>query len=744
MVEDVRLDLESTYQVIRKAARERRFVSYGDIAEASGIPWSAAWRRMPQHLGQLVSLAHERGWPIPSAIVVNKNDVETGKLDGPSREGLLAAAKDLGLTIGDPEQFVKEQQKKVFEWASTAPETLGLSPPIKEPAFPAGPQFVQYFGPVLDALRDKGGEAKPKDIFEWLIANDKVPEPEIKAVTKAGQPRFENRVGWARFYLVKAGLIDDRRRGVWALTPEGRETTLSHQEALALFKEVRDARGWDDDEDKPAPVAAGTVAALFEDPSRQYWFAGAVWDQDDQSERFLNEGIWQNGYEDKFSDLVRSMRKGDRIAIKSSFVRKHNLPFDAGGKSVSCMRIKAVGTIIDNTGDGKTVRVDWTRLDPPRDWFFYTYRTTLHQADPDDDLARRLIQFAFAEAPQDYQFWLNVPYFARKFGPATSASLEPFFTDEEEAEAEAEAESEAVEAPAYTTANISEDGCFLSREAIDAALQRLREKKNIILQGPPGTGKTWLAKRLAYALIGSNDRKIARSRIRAVQFHPSLSYEDFVRGWRPAQGGKLDLVDGIFLKIVQAASAIPEPFVLIVEEINRGNPAQVFGEMLTLLEDTKRRADEAIELAYSRQGERIHIPPNLHVIGTMNIADRSLALVDLALRRRFAFVSLEPQLGPLWRTWCAEKAGLDTQTIDLIEERITALNAEISSDRSLGPQFRIGHSYVTPVEGTPITDGKVWFTQIVETEIAPLLEEYWYDAIDKASEARRRLLAGLA
>jgi 5-methylcytosine-specific restriction protein B len=744
MTEEPRLDLETTYQAIRKAALEHRFISYGDLAEANRVPWIKARRAIPQQLGQLVTLAHERGWPMPSAIVVNKENVESGTLEGSARDGFIAAARDIGLTIADPAQFVKEQQQKVFAWAKTAPETLGLVPGEQDATAKTGPRFIQYFGSVLNALRDVGGEAKPKDVIDWIISHEKVPETILKATTKGGHSRFENQVGWARFYLVKAGLIDDRKRGIWALTPEGRDTRLTHESALEIFKDVR-AQGWgDDDDNTPAPPTSDNAAELFADTARQFWFVGAAWDEGDQADRFLTEGVWQNGYDEKFTDLVRTMRPGDRIAIKSSFVRKHKLPFNAGGKSVSCMRIKAIGTIIENPGDGKTVRVDWTTVDPPRDWFFYTYRTTIIQADSNDDLARRLILFTFADAPQDYQFWLQVPYFARKYGASSqTATLEKVFVDNDDDEAEAAAA--AAEAPTYSADNIAADGCFLSRAAIDGALDRLKDKLNIILQGPPGTGKTWLARRLAYALIGSKDRKVTQARMRVVQFHPSLSYEDFVRGWRPTAGGKLELVDGIFLKAVQAASAEPDlPFVLIIEEINRGNPAQVFGEMLTLLEDTKRQQDEALELAYSREGEKpIHIPRNLHVIGTMNIADRSLALVDLALRRRFAFITLEPQLGPLWRAWCAGKAGLDAQVIDLIEQRITALNTEIAGDRSLGPQFRIGHSFVTPREGAIIANGKAWFSQVVETEIAPLLEEYWYDAVVKATEAKRHLLAGL-
>lgn len=180
---------------------------------------------------------------------------------------------------------------------------------------------------------------------------------------------------------------------------------------------------------------------------------------------------------------------------------------------------------------------------------------------------------------------------------------------------------------------------------------------------------------------------------------------------------------------------------MIIEEINRGNPAQVFGEMLTLLENTKRSRADAIELAYRKQpGERVHVPDNLYIIGTMNVADRSLALVDLALRRRFAFVSLEPILNDSWAAWCSDR-GIDGETIDFIRTQMTALNDEISSDRSLGPQFRIGHSYVTPNE--TVEDAKTWFKDVIETEIGPLLEEYWFDAPERATEAMARLRNGL-
>ena len=293
----------------------------------------------------------------------------------------------------------------------------------------------------------------------------------------------------------------------------------------------------------------------------------------------------------------------------------------------------------------------------------------------------------------------------------------------------------------YSLDDIIDDGCFLERSRLETILERLRSKKNLILQGPPGTGKTWLAKKLAFALIGSRSER----RVRPFQFHPNLSYEDFVRGWRPAGDGKLTLEDGPFLKAIEDAGEEPWlDFVVVIEEINRGSPAQIFGEMLTLLEADKRTHQEALALSYPRNGtERVYIPPNLFVIGTMNVADRSLALVDLALRRRFAFIDLEPVFGESWRRWVAEQCGIDTLFLFDIERRLTSLNQTIAEDGLLGPKFRVGHSAVTPNRDTVVADPAEWFRQVVETEVGPLLDEYWFDEPGKARTEKDKLLQGL-
>ncbi|MBB4083050.1 McrB family protein [Brevundimonas lenta] len=450
------LSAERTYSAILQAARSGRFLSYGDLAAANRVAWPRVRRAVPTMLDRLAVLAHVRGWPLITSIVVRKKDRATGHLSESSLQGLIRAAAAVGLSPGEDHQaFLRHQQQAVFAWAATAPDRLGFPEPL------------------------------------------------------ADEPLF----------------------------------------------------------DVPAPAPT-------------------------------------------------SVREPPAVPIP--------LP--------------------------------------------------------------------------------------------------------------------------YGISDIVADGCFLSAGEIDEALGRLRAKKNLILQGPPGTGKTWLAKRLGYALLGTSEPEIVRARMRVVQFHPSLAYEDFVRGWRPVNG-RLELADGVFLQAIDAALSEPGPFVLVIEEINRGNPAQVLGEMLTLLEDSKRTSGEGLELAYPRDkpgGERVHIPDNLYVIGTMNVADRSLALVDLALRRRFAFVSLEPRLGPAWKDWSGRRAGLQPAVADLIETRLGALNDLIGKDRALGPQFRVGHSYVTPTAPVGEDGGHDWFRSVVRTEIMPLLEEYWFDQPDKVEDARAALLPELA
>ncbi|UOQ54377.1 AAA family ATPase [Hymenobacter cellulosivorans] len=277
---------------------------------------------------------------------------------------------------------------------------------------------------------------------------------------------------------------------------------------------------------------------------------------------------------------------------------------------------------------------------------------------------------------------------------------------------------------------------FISAETLDQAQAALQRRRNLILQGPPGTGKTFLARRLAWLSLGSTDV----GRIELVQFHPSYSYEDFIQGFRPDATGTFRLAPGVLLDICRRAAAnLAKPYFLLIDEINRGNVSRIFGELLLLLEADKRGPEHAVRLPYApAEAARFFVPDNLFVIGTMNTADRSLAPLDYALRRRFAFLSLQPEFGaPLQEFLTSQQ--VPPAVIRRLVARLTELNQAITDDPELGPDFQLGHSYFCQ----PPTDSAAapaWLDAILTQEIAPLLDEYWLDQPAKAAAHRKKLL----
>ena len=233
-------------------------------------------------------------------------------------------------------------------------------------------------------------------------------------------------------------------------------------------------------------------------------------------------------------------------------------------------------------------------------------------------------------------------------------------------------------------------------------------------------------------------QEIKDANIEMVQFHQSYSYEDFIQGLRPTQKGGFDLRDGIFYSFCQRALAHPDrPFFFIIDEINRGNLSKIFGELMMLIEADKREEKFALKLTYAEDEEdRFYVPSNLYIIGTMNTADRSLAIVDYALRRRFAFITLQPDFDNNFRSFLASK-GLTAGMVEHICSAVTKVNSKIKEDINLGEGFQIGHSYFC----TFITyeDENKWWNEILSFELKPLLEEIWFDDSTIVSDVLKQL-----
>lgn len=538
-------------------------------------------------------------------------------------------------------------------------------------------------------------------------------------------------------------------------------------------------------------------------PSEQYWLLGASWDGVDKTPEFVAEGRWENGYEDKLLDQVRKVKTGDRVAIKSTYTRRLNLPFNSLGKTISCMDIKARGTVKENPGDGHHLKVEWEADFEPGTIYFYTYRSTIDLIDK-AKYKSTTVAWVFGDLDQDVD-WL-------------------------------------------------EEQAALFNKDVPATVNSIIGSLNRILYGPPGTGKTYRTVNEALSILdpeclqvnGTNrdalkdrfDELVDDGSIRFVTFHQSFSYEDFVEGLRPvtdgagnlnykvepgvfkslcesAQGsdsamalgqskntsisssagrlkagdalsetyviGKITsdvvfvikkngasvpfawdllntlcevvhcgtitlddirkkrvfekipdlqlekyLVNGyenILFLLVGAILKAPEsvapangnPKVLIIDEINRGNVSRIFGELITLIESSKRTGNpEALQVTLPYSKKSFGIPNNVYLIGTMNTADRSLSALDIALRRRFTFIEMLPQPEQLDKVNVANVINVGT-LLRSMNQRIEVL---LDRDHSLG------HTYFLPLIQTPTL---TLLAKIFREQIVPLLEEYFFE-----------------
>lgn len=275
----------------------------------------------------------------------------------------------------------------------------------------------------------------------------------------------------------------------------------------------------------------------------------------------------------------------------------------------------------------------------------------------------------------------------------------------------------------YTSDDFLQD-VYMDEERYNTLKALLLTKKNVILQGAPGVGKTFAAKRLAFSILGEKDN----NRVKMVQFHQSYSYEDFIMGFRPTETG-FELKKGVFYEFCRKAAEDDRPYFFIIDEINRGNLSKIFGELFMLIESDKR----GVELQLLYADEQFSIPSNVHIIGMMNTADRSLAMLDYALRRRFAFFEITPAFAS--SGFRAYRTKINNPKFDRLIATVEQLNDVIANDDSLGEGFCIGHSYFC----TKATINDEWMKSVVEYELIPLLKEYWFDEAAKVKDWSRTL-----
>lgn len=559
--------------------------------------------------------------------------------------------------------------------------------------------FLRWFAPLIQALRDLGGSGTPAEARAKIIENEQLSEDEINQTRgKNNVNKFENEVAFARNYLVNAGYIDKSVYGIWTLTAAGKSVDMTSEMASDIFKNVLSS--------SPSKQGKNTDALADEDVHTvRYWLyapgeGSCMWDE------FYTSGIMAIGW-GEIGDLSTFDSK-DAMKIKMREVIDESLSYkNAAHATWQFANEMKIGDIVfvkkgmhqiigrgvvmsdyeyDNTRDDeyKNIRqVDWTHNG---EW-----------PHPGQAVMKTLTDIT---SYTDYVEKLN-----------------SLFEDE------TEEDDEDVEKtyPPYTKEDFLSE-VFMPEEEYDKLSGILRIKKNIILQGVPGVGKTFVAKRIAFSMMGVKDVE----RVMMVQFHQSYSYEDFIMGFRPSTDG-FELKRGAFYNFCKKAEIDGDnDYFFIIDEINRGNLSKIFGELFMLIENDKRGV--SLQLLYS--DEKFSVPKNIYIIGMMNTADRSLAMLDYALRRRFAFFEIKP--GFTTDGFREYRMSLENEKFDKLIACVESLNNVISNDESLGDGFCIGHSYFCNLLPDTINDQIL--SGIVEYELIPLLKEYWFDEPTKVKD----------
>lgn len=559
--------------------------------------------------------------------------------------------------------------------------------------------FLRWFAPLIQALRDLGGSGTPAEARAKIIENEQLSEDEINETRgKNNVNKFENEVAFARNYFVNAGYIDKSVYGIWTLTEAGKSVDMTSEMASDIFKNVLSS--------SPSKQGKNIDALADEDVHTvRYWLyapgeGSCTWDE------FYTSGIMAIGW-GVIGDLSTFDSK-DAMKIKMREVIDESLSYkNAAHATWQFANEMKIGDIVFVKKGmhqiiGRGVVMSDYEYDDTRDDEYKNIRQVdwTHNGKwphPGQAVMKTLTDIT---SYTDYVEKLN-----------------SLFEDETEEDAEDVEKTY----PPYTKEDFLSE-VFMPEEEYDKLSGILRIKKNIILQGAPGVGKTFVAKRIAFSMMGVKDVE----RVMMVQFHQSYSYEDFIMGFRPSTDG-FELKRGAFYNFCKKAEIDGDnDYFFIIDEINRGNLSKIFGELFMLIENDKRGV--SLQLLYS--DEKFSVPKNIYIIGMMNTADRSLAMLDYALRRRFAFFEIKP--GFTTDGFRKYRMSLENEKFDKLIACVESLNNAISNDESLGDGFCIGHSYFCNLLPDTINDQVL--SGIVEYELIPLLKEYWFDEPTKVKD----------
>lgn len=559
--------------------------------------------------------------------------------------------------------------------------------------------FLKWFAPLISALKQLGGHGSPEQVRQQIIKDEELPDEVVEERRgKTDVKKFDNEVAFARNYLTYDGYLEKGERGIWKLSDKGWTEPMNESLAADIFR--RWAQHHKERREESVPKQR----------ERRVWIY-APGNQSSEWESFYREGIMGIGW-DEMGDLGQYANKtAMRDKMKELYGSEKSYRNDVHATWQFADEVKIGDIVFVKKGNykviGRGVVESEYQFDDSRNSYQHVHQMRWTHAEEVDSPVQN---------PQktltDMSAYKEVVQ-----------KLEDLYQVDEPVEVSAE-----LEYPSYAEEDFLSE-VFMDYDQYMKLSRLLKMKKNLILQGAPGVGKTFAAKRLAYAMMGECDD----SRILMVQFHQSYSYEDFIMGYRPTSDG-FELRTGPFYQFCKKAAEDDErEYYFIIDEINRGNLSKIFGELLMLIEKDKR--GQSLRLLY--QDEYFNVPVNVHIIGMMNTADRSLAMIDYALRRRFAFYEIEPAFdSDGFQSMLVEQSH---PKLEKLVKQVKELNHAISKDESLGQGFRVGHSYLCTSE--EVTDE--WLELVIHYELIPLLNEYWFDEGDKVAYWSKQLLGAI-